>query len=46
MVVSFDFLMSKKKKMQRAYVVNERSAVNSAVSIVMFDVLKLMENFS
>lgn len=32
--------------MQRAYVVNERSAVNSAVSIVMFDVLKLMENFS
>lgn len=31
---------------KRAYVVSERSAVSSVVSIVMLDVLKLMENFS
>jgi len=34
------------QQMQRAHVVNKRSAVNSVVSIVMLDVLKLMENFS
>ena len=39
-----DILLS--GRMWRAYVVSRRSAVNSVVSMVMFDVLRLMENFS
>lgn len=34
------------ERILRAYVVNKRSAFSSVVSMVMFDVLKLMENFS